>query len=60
MQADAEHQQDDPELGHLADGLVVLFGTAREGGQGDPRKQVAHDGRQAQAARDEPAGQGEG
>ena len=47
MQADAEHQQDDADLGELARERLVGDEARREGADGDAGEQIADQRRQA-------------
>ena len=55
MQADAEHQQDDADLGELRGELAVGDEAGRERADGDARQQVADERRQLQPDGDEAA-----
>ena len=58
MQADAEHQQDDADLGQLAGQVLVADEARRERADGDAGQQVADQRRQAQLVRHEAADEG--
>ncbi len=49
MQADAEHQEDDAELGEFRRQLLVGNVTRREGADGDAGEQISDQGRYLQA-----------
>ena len=60
LEADPEHQEDDPELGELLRHRPVGHETRGHRPHGDPGEKVAHDGGQAQALRHVPERQGRG
>ena len=53
MQADAEHQENNPHLGQLADGFWIAVITRRERPDGDPGQQKTDYRRQADALEDQ-------
>ena len=57
VQADAEHQQDDADLGQLAGQLLVADEARRERPDRDAGQQIADQRRQAQLDRQETAGE---
>ena len=59
VQPDAEHQEDDAELGELRGQPGVAHEARRERPDGDARDQVADDGRQAQPRSEQPEHEGD-
>jgi hypothetical protein len=59
VQADAEHQQDDADLGELAGERAVAHEARRVGADEDAREEIAHQRRQAQALRQHSADEGQ-
>ncbi len=53
VEAYAEHQENDPDLGELLGNLGVRNESRREGADGDSRNQIADDGRQTKPLRGE-------
>ncbi len=60
MHADAEHQQDDADLGHLGGELGVGDEPRRVGADGDPGEHVADQGRQSEPLGDPAEGERHG
>ena len=57
MQAHAEHQQHDTNLGQLRRDVRVRHKTGCEGADDDPRQQITHQRRKPQAHGDKPQNQ---
>src|SRR5258707_694442 len=60
VQADAEHQEDDAQLGELADGVHVADEARGEGPDGHPGHEIADDRRHPRAPGQQPAHEGRG
>jgi len=60
VQADAEHQEDDAQLGQLPDGVDVAHEAGGKGADGDACEKIADDGGQPYAPRKHPAQEGQG
>ena len=59
MESDAEHEQDDADLGELIGDARIGYEAGREGADGDAGQQVANERRQAQAMGRDAKRQGE-
>jgi hypothetical protein len=60
MHPDAEHQEDDPELGQLPNRLDVPLESWSERAESDSGEEVAHDRRQAEPPRHQTPDEGVG